>query len=77
MIGYQDQPDHTRWYVSDLPGHIGTARALTAAGRKADWGFSPKREQAIDLSPYWQRRFLAYYRGIPNRQVGLLNPFAG
>jgi hypothetical protein len=25
-IGYQDQLNHVRWYVSDLPGHVGTAK---------------------------------------------------
>ncbi len=34
------------YYVSELPGEGGV-----------DWGYTTKSEQAIVLSPYWQRRF--------------------
>lgn len=36
---------HVAMYISDLPGHGGK-----------DWGYSPKREQALILSAYWLRR---------------------
>ena len=67
MIGSQRQ-DHlpTRsgycptWYVSDLPGHAGTVRIKAGPERNSDWGWTDKRKKAIILSPYWQRRFVAY-----------------
>ena len=36
------------FYVSNLPG-----------GDGSDWGYVTRAEQALPLSPYWQRRFAA------------------
>ena len=41
------------WYVANLPGDQGV-----------DWGYSPKVNQALPLSPYWQRRFAADMRRV-------------
>ena len=38
----------TVFYVANLPGKGGV-----------DWGYSEYRKDAIPLSPYWQRRFVA------------------
>ena len=70
-IGYQDQPNHIRWYVSDLPGHVGTVRAKQGSERNSDWGWTTKETQAILLSPYWQRRFTAFLNRDANRTGGL------
>lgn len=59
---------HTIFYVSDLPGHSGTVRIKTGAERNADWGYSSERKHAINLTPYWQRRFLADMRRV--RAIG-------
>ena len=47
---------HPTWYVAELPGHDGSKRVK---GSKSDWGWTTDRSKAIELSPYWQRRFLA------------------
>lgn len=43
-------------YVSDFP--------INHDNHREDWGYSPKVEQAIDLSPYWMRRFGADCRRV-------------
>jgi hypothetical protein len=43
------------WYVSDLPGCDNSKRS--ASTPNSDWGYTTKRENALPLSPYWQRRF--------------------
>ena len=40
---------HACWYVAQLPGQGGK-----------DWGYTMDVKQALDLSPYWVRRFRAY-----------------
>ena len=46
-IAYRcDFPANPILYVSELPGQ-----------GEADWGYSPKRAQALPLSEYWWRRF--------------------
>jgi hypothetical protein len=51
-------------YVSDLPGHVGTKRVKVGSERNSDWGFTNDSAKAIDLSPYWQRRFTKYIRDV-------------
>lgn len=41
------------WYVESLPGDGGV-----------DWGYTTKVDQAIPLSPYWQKRFRANCRAV-------------
>lgn len=62
------QPGHVMLYVSDLPGHNGTARIKAGSERNSDWGFSPNSTEAISLSPYWQIRYRKYLRDT--RQEG-------
>ena len=50
------------WYITSLPGHNHDGSRCIGTERNSDWGWTAKREQAIDLSPYWQRRFLADQR---------------
>lgn len=50
----------TYFYVAQLPGNGGK-----------DWGYSERREDAIELSPYWQRRFLANCRFVGCRDYKL------
>jgi hypothetical protein len=58
MIGVgTDRPIGRPIYVTDLPGHDGLKKSAT--NPKSDWGWG-KRENAIALTPYWQRRFQAY-----------------
>jgi len=45
------------WYVADLPGCDKDKRNPTTPN--SDWGYVTKIEQALPLSPYWQRRFQA------------------
>ena len=47
-------------YISDLPGHDGLVKSAT--NPKSDWGWNNHRDSAIVLTPYWQRRFIAYSR---------------
>lgn len=47
-------------YVSDLPGHDGLV--ISATNPKSDWGWSTRREKAIALTDYWQKRFAKYSR---------------
>jgi hypothetical protein len=53
------KPHLPPWYVADLPGHNGTRRIKAGPERNSDWGYTDRRERAIDLSPYWMRRFSA------------------
>lgn len=69
-IGISAQIDHTPIYISDLPGHRGLVRIKEGQERKSDWGWTKNIEQAIPLSPYWQRRFIKYLRDT--RQEGFL-----
>ena len=55
---------HPTWYVADLPGHNGTKRIRTGPEVNSDWGWTADRGQAIQLTPYWQRRFLADRRRV-------------
>jgi hypothetical protein len=73
MIGYQDQPNHERWYVADLPGHNGDKPIKSGNGKRSDWGWTTDRKQALSLSPYWQRRFMAFVKRDHNRTGGLQN----
>jgi len=47
------------WYVASLPTRSGGTR-----GKGEDWGYTRKQEQALPLSPYWQRRFAADCRRV-------------
>ena len=40
------------FYVANLKGKIG------------DWGYTSDHSKAIDLSPYWMRRFAADCRAV-------------
>lgn len=57
------------WFVSDLPGCAGT-RKLTGAEAGSDFGFTTDRAKALALSPYWQRRFIAYCKRDRSRPFG-------
>ena len=48
-----------RVFVSSLPGRDPAWPCSTS-----DWGYSPKRAQALPLSRYWMRRFAAHCRRI-------------
>ena len=41
------------FYVAQLPGDGGV-----------DYGYTSEHAKAIDLTPYWQRRFAAYCRHV-------------
>lgn len=51
-------------YVSDLPGYKGVTRVKVGSERNSDWGYTNDSAKAIDLSVYWQRRFVKYLRDI-------------
>ena len=51
-------------YVSDLPGHNGTTRVKVGSERNSDWGYTDDSAKAIELSVYWQRRFVKYLRDL-------------
>lgn len=76
MTGYQHQthlPNVPRWYVADLPGCNGIVRIKVGDGRRSDWGWTTDPAKAIQLTPYWQKRFLAFCRWDFNRlSFGLL-----
>ena len=55
---------HPTWYVADLPGHNGTTRIKDGPERNSDWGWTGVGGKAIQLTPYWQRRFLADRRRV-------------
>jgi hypothetical protein len=57
---------HPVWYVCSLPQCTkGSQRApKTSAEQNSDWGWTAKRSEAMQLSAYWQRRFLAEGRRI-------------
>ena len=48
MKGYRHWNSTQLYWVSHLPGHGGK-----------DWGYTSAPSDAIQLSPYWQRRFAA------------------
>lgn len=54
-IAYRQWNERTIFYVASLPGH---------PEPKSDWGYVTKAEQAMPLSPYWQRRFAADCRRV-------------
>jgi hypothetical protein len=60
---------HPTWYVADLPRHDGLT---PVSGSKSDWGFTDKRERAIPLTPYWQRRWRAHCERDHKRPWGFL-----
>jgi hypothetical protein len=66
-IAYQDQyhlqsrGSCPRWWVAQLPGDGGK-----------DWGWTTKREEAIDIPPYWQKRFLADARHCGWKSYGIM-----
>ena len=45
---------HVTFFVADIPHRKDTKAALKHG---VDWGYTTDSKQAIDLSPYWQRRF--------------------
>jgi len=49
---YWDQR-HPVFYVAQLPGQGGV-----------DWGYTSRCTEAIELTPYWQRRFAADCRRV-------------
>ncbi len=48
MIAFYIDYNKKAWYVAQVKGNGGV-----------DWGYTFKPEQAIKLSPYWQKRFNA------------------
>lgn len=52
-IGQRQYSKNKVFYVSELPGQGG-----------ADWGYTDRPNQAIELSKYWQRRFVADMRRV-------------
>lgn len=42
------------FYVSETPGRGGVP----------DWGYTKDPAKAIDLNPYWRKRFAAYCRRV-------------
>lgn len=55
---------HTpRWWVAQVQGEDGV-----------DWGWTNDAAQAQLLTPYWQRRFMAYGRACGWKSFGLVDP---
>lgn len=84
MTGQRTARGYTpRWWVSDLPGHNGAVKIQVGDGRKSDWGWTDDKAKAIPLTPYWQRRFMAYgrecwksYGLVPVEDAKPVEPFA-
>lgn len=47
---------HRPWPINGRIGVFYVANLKRAVG---DWGYTTRADQAIHLSPYWQRRFAA------------------
>ena len=50
------------FFASQLPNT--NELGIRTRACKADWGYSKKKEHAIELSEYWFRRFAAYQRKL-------------
>lgn len=50
-----------RLFVCDTPHRKGSKTALA---KGVDWGYTIHRAQALELSPYWQRRFIAHCKYV-------------
>jgi hypothetical protein len=48
-----------RFYVAELPGPKGVP----------DWGYTSDPKQAMDLTPYWARRFASHCQKMETKAV--------
>jgi len=46
----------SKWYVASLPGY--EADGARSISRNCDWGYTTDASKALELSPYWIRRFV-------------------
>jgi hypothetical protein len=62
VIAYTFNSRHEALYAADLPGCDKDVK--NPATPNSDWGYSPKEEQALQLTPAQWKRFAAYQRDI-------------